>query len=81
MIAMIVVIIAVLIYANYTEKKQKKRHTDEELKRFRDAIKKGDLVRAPGGEILIVSEISSNMVLSFRDEAPVILVKDKIFPV
>ena len=78
---MIVVIIAVLIYANYTEKKQKKRYKDEDLKRFREAIKKGDLVRAPGGEILLVCEISSNMVLSFQDEAPVILAKDKIFPV
>ena len=81
MIAMIVVIIAALIYANYTEKKQKKRHTDEDLKRFRDAIRKGDLIRSPTGEILMVSEISSNMVLSFQDEAPVILSKDKIFPV
>lgn len=81
MIAMIVVIITVFLYASYTEKKQKKRHTVEELKRFRDAIKKGDLVRSPTGEILIVCEISSNMVLSFQDEAPVILPKEKIFPV
>lgn len=77
---MIVVIIGVLLYANYTEKKQKNKYTDEELRRYRSAIKKGDLIRAPGGEILTVSEISSNMVLAFEDEAPVILAKDKIFP-